>query len=355
VGTYIRKAFSLGPFRLNLSRSGLGASFGVKGARIGAGPRGMYVHAGRGGLYYRQYLNPATRRSGIIEPPVPESPSPQTLLRPIESADVTQLSDSSSAELLEELNRVRTRIQLAPAAVFLFALTFAGLGAVNLQPWAYAAAALALLLALLFLRHIDVTHGTAILRYDLDPEAEAAFSSLRTGFDQLRSSSAIWHIQASGETDDWKRNAGASRLIDRQSIYPLFAVPPRVHCNLEVPMLPAGRQKLYFFPDRLLIYDRAGVGAVQYSELSAESAQTRFIEEGPVPTDSQVVDRTWKYVNKSGGADRRFSNNRELPIVSYGVLHLASATGLNEMFNCSSPENAAAFAASISRLNVRTK
>jgi hypothetical protein len=57
MGFYIRKAFKAGPFRLNLSKSGLGVSFGVKGARIGSGPRGSYVHAGRYGLYYRQQLS----------------------------------------------------------------------------------------------------------------------------------------------------------------------------------------------------------------------------------------------------------------------------------------------------------
>src|SRR6266849_4502258 len=43
MGFYLRKAFGFGPFRLNLSRSGLGVSFGVKGARIGVGPRGSYT------------------------------------------------------------------------------------------------------------------------------------------------------------------------------------------------------------------------------------------------------------------------------------------------------------------------
>jgi hypothetical protein len=57
MGWYIRKAFSAGPVRLNLSKSGLGLSFGAKGARIGAGPRGLYTHFGRGGLYYRSSHN----------------------------------------------------------------------------------------------------------------------------------------------------------------------------------------------------------------------------------------------------------------------------------------------------------
>jgi len=53
---YLRKAFKKGPVRLNLSKSGLGLSFGITGARIGVNSRGTYVHGGRHGLYYRKNL-----------------------------------------------------------------------------------------------------------------------------------------------------------------------------------------------------------------------------------------------------------------------------------------------------------
>ena len=66
MGWYLKKAFKIGPFlRLNLSKSGVGFSFGVKGARIGRGPRGTYVAAGREGIYYRQSLKP---RPGLSLP-----------------------------------------------------------------------------------------------------------------------------------------------------------------------------------------------------------------------------------------------------------------------------------------------
>ncbi len=55
MGLYLRKGFRAGPLRLNLSKSGLGISGGITGARVGIGPRGAYVHGGRHGLYYRQY------------------------------------------------------------------------------------------------------------------------------------------------------------------------------------------------------------------------------------------------------------------------------------------------------------
>ena len=57
MGWYLRKSLNLGPIRINLSRSGLGMSAGAKGLRVGTGPRGKYLHAGREGLYYRISLD----------------------------------------------------------------------------------------------------------------------------------------------------------------------------------------------------------------------------------------------------------------------------------------------------------
>src|SRR5439155_9227662 len=60
---YLKKSLRFGPLRFNLSKSGIGVSAGVKGFRLGTGPRGNYIHAGRGGIYYRQTLG-ARRRGG---------------------------------------------------------------------------------------------------------------------------------------------------------------------------------------------------------------------------------------------------------------------------------------------------
>ena len=58
MGFYLRKSFRAGPIRFNLSKSGIGVSAGVRGARIGITSQGRsYVHAGRGGLYVREYLD----------------------------------------------------------------------------------------------------------------------------------------------------------------------------------------------------------------------------------------------------------------------------------------------------------
>ena len=109
MGFYIRKGFNFGPIRLNLSRSGFGASVGVKGARLGITPRGeTYVHLGRGGLYYRQTLTRNSHQGGVpnYRPPMP---LPGEQLQEITSASAETIVDSSATDLLRELNLVLNR------------------------------------------------------------------------------------------------------------------------------------------------------------------------------------------------------------------------------------------------------
>jgi hypothetical protein len=114
MGFYLRKSLSVGPLRFNLSKSGIGVSAGVRGLRIGSGPRGNYVHMGRHGLYYRATI-PSDAPSPYAPSPISLptlTPTPTTHddLTEIESADVTQIVDSSSSDLLAELNNKRTKV-----------------------------------------------------------------------------------------------------------------------------------------------------------------------------------------------------------------------------------------------------
>src|SRR3954468_10310539 len=67
MGLYLRKSLRVGPLRFNLSGSGIGVSTGIPGLRIGTGPRGNYIHAGRGGLYYRKSLGRIKRSTSTTD------------------------------------------------------------------------------------------------------------------------------------------------------------------------------------------------------------------------------------------------------------------------------------------------
>ena len=104
---------------------------------------------------------------------------------------------------------------------------------------------------------------------------------------------------------------------------------------MEIPLIPVGKQTLALMPDRLLVFEPAGVGAIAYEDLTLECAESQFIEDENVPKDATVVGKTWRYVNKKGGPDRRFKDNRELPVCAYDQLHFSSPQGLNELLQLS--------------------
>ncbi|GIV55354.1 MAG: membrane protein [Candidatus Kapaibacterium sp.] len=343
MGFYIRKALKVGPLRFNLSKSGVGVSAGIKGLRLGTGPRGYYVHMGRGGLYFRKSLSSPGGRAaaragtpqhlpGLGEPSGPEVPlGTVEPLHDVESASVQEMVDASSAELLREMNEKRKKVRLLPGAIALSIIGTLLLFAAGMPTW------LIVLLGTLAIGFCwlasmkDELRKTTVILYDLEPEVESAYERLHDAFGSLRSCSRIWHIEARGEVRDRKYHAGASGVVKRKQISLTTGGPPFVKTNVEVPLVPVGKQVLAFMPDRLLVFEPAAVGAISYSALNLSVAEIQFIEEESVPHDATVVGRTWRYVNKKGGPDRRFKDNREIPICAYEQIHLSSSTGLNEV------------------------
>lgn len=77
--------------------------------------------------------------------------------------------------------------------------------------------------------------------------------------------------------------------------------------------------------------DGRTVSAVAYSNLSIVRQDSNFIEEGQVPRDAQIIRHTWKHPIKNGGPDRRFRDNRQIPVCRYEVMHLRSSSGVNDL------------------------
>lgn len=181
------------------------------------------------------------------------------------------------------------------------------------------------------------------LFYELDETEQRRHSVVQESFGILLKCRRIWRIESESATVDLKRNAGASSLVRRAITSVTTLTPPRVETNVQVPCINLGRSQLYFLPDTILYRDGSGFGAISYSDFRLEQGFTRFIESGEVPSDATVVDHTWQYVNKNGGPDRRFSNNRQLPILRLGVLVFNSSKGLNIQLNTSDPEKSVGF------------
>lgn len=219
---------------------------------------------------------------------------------------------SSAAEVLDHLNRAyarRPRMTRMLAAVLAVAVV-AGLsfGASVTAAVGFAVVGLAVLG---FAFAAETAESSARLEYRLEGVPAARYQQVLETFRALERSGPVWHIEIRGEQ--------RRRRIVRRRARPARRVPPRVHCNLRVPSLRAGRQRLYFFPDRLLVYERSVVWAVYYADVRVEV-----------------------------GLVHRSATGRP-----HAVLAVRSGAGLQAVFQCASRPAAAEFAAAVAQLSGR--
>ena len=348
--SYFRKSLNFGGFRVNLSKSGIGYSYGIKGFRISTGPRGTYATVGAGGFYYRERIDKPKTPHRDATPP--KNSLPHQPPGVVETADVSELVDTSSETVLSEINDRKSKMRITAICVPVGILVTVILVANELAVAAVVSTACFLALAALSYR-VDKQRRTTSLFYELEGEPFSRFTQLQQSCQALSRSQMAWRVETNQATWDWKRNAGASSLITRRPITVGNISPPCIETNVDIWGINAGNMKLYFFPDRLFVEQNGEYGAVSYDSLNIDCSPSRFIEDGWVPRDAQVVGHTWKYVRRDGGPDRRFSNNRQLPILSYAHLEIHSSSGLNLHLQVSSISYAQAFSAQFVRTSAR--
>jgi Protein of unknown function (DUF4236) len=348
---YLRKSISVGPFRFNLSKSGVGLSVGVRGLRIGTGPRGHYIHAGANGFYYRASLGHAGQKPPRSSQPARFQTPSQQQLQPvdnvemvdIESGDVLEMTDARFQDVIDEINRkarqVRTSLVLGLSTALLAFLGWS----MTQNPWMFAIVPPGYLLGY----WLDSYQRTTVLFYELDPTLADLYQRFVAAFETMARCHRTWHIPSGGQVRDiatWKRNAGAGYLIKRNLTTLSQKLPAVVKCNFDPPHVRVGKQELYFFPDFALVLASGKAGAVTYDRLEMRVEPSRFIEDGDVPSDAQVVGQTWLHPNKRGGPDRRFASNRQIPVCLYEAVHFSSSTRLNELIELSKVGVAEGFA-----------
>jgi len=278
---YLRKSVRAGPFRFNLSNSGVGVSVGVKGLRIGKGPRGHYVHAGREGLYYCASLGGAART-----PPRLPSSSPQTKIYAersgvtmieIQSGDVAAMRDATVSELVEDLNKKKAQLPLG----ILAACGFVVVGALLMLPQLnsgeqsvrFIVGSVALLCALpgwAIGEWFDSYKRTCVLLYNFEETSAAAYRKVTESFDALASCHGQWHIASGGAVLDlttWKRNAGAAHLVNRKHAQLIYTLPKVLRSNVTPPAITLNSRVFFFLPDIVLVKQYGRFGAIGYNDL----------------------------------------------------------------------------------------
>lgn len=327
MGIRMRKSINLGGgFRINLSKSGVGYSWGVPGYRITKTATGQTR---------KTYSIPGTGVSYNETVPKKKKPSAQQNISPIDQNVVDQqeiqsgdISNFKSAEYREMLQRLSKIILYNRTTTFLIIFIFLFPD----NPF-FVVGFIGIFLKIFVRTKLPIT-----FIYEMDDASQADYKKRITAWRHLASAKGLWQIVQSGTVINKKVEAGASRKIRRQKFSISSKLPYYIKSNVDVVMLKLRKEKLLLLPDKILIIRGRKIGAESYENLNIDVHPQRFIEEDAVPKDTKIVGQTWKYVNKNGTADKRFKNNRQLPICLYGEITLTSASGINVMIHCSNLE-----------------
>jgi hypothetical protein len=238
-----------------------------------------------------------------------------------------ELVPTGADDLVSQLNEAGRRMPLALATVLIVIVLALAAGGV--------ATVVLLVLGIplvVWLHQRDGARRSVVAFYNVEDDHERWFTQLVEIFEELVGMSNAWRVNASGRvgsTYQYKVNSGASEIVKRVDAKRTLKGPRLLATNIAVPSVESGRQSLHFLPDRLLIRDGKQFSDVEYGTLAAAYSAQRFIESNRKPRDSQQVDTTWQYVNVKGGPDRRFKNNRKLPVMLYGQVDLSAPNGLH--------------------------
>lgn len=357
-----RKRLTLFPgFRINLSKSGMSATVGIRGLNVNVGRNGAFLNIGipGTGIYDR-------KRIGDIPADVKDKP----VITPEENR-FTQYLPSSATEIKsfvpelltsegffglkesivkaqEEKTNLRNEYRSAKAkhsfSAFLLVISYLLIFGFFIK-W--------------FKNNCMTKKQDAIdvrkiyedfkleIDFNLDNQAFNEYISLENHFDLLSKSIKIWDITASQENDMVKTRSAASSSVTRTTVS--FERDQLDYINtkyIPLKLNNANGGSLYIYPGFLVMPSKISTAfaLIDFRDLRFEHHAQRFIEKEGVPSDSQVIDQTWRYVNKNGSPDRRFSNNYQIPIVRYYEINFKTEKGLNESYQISNPETGQAFA-----------
>lgn len=337
MGLRYRKSLNFGGgFRINLSKSGVGYSWGGKGFRVSKTSRGTTRGTasipGTGISYVKETGKGKrnTQNRGSAASPQPSPASENGNLYDTQNIQNNAAAEMVSAGLEDMLETAGQALKWDKIANWGFWVTLI---------FGFAFPLFLILTAIFAALKIYIRNkGTILLDYRIDAEEQADIDRRMNPMIKIAECDKVWRILQASKVIDKKYSSGASSTVNRSPCKTSTKAPFPFKSNLPAASFKTGKETLLFLPDKLFIMQGSKIGALNYSDISASIGSTRFVESESVPKDAQIVGETWKYVNKAGGPDKRFSDNKKLPICLYGKLELTSASGLNTVILFSNPK-----------------
>lgn len=318
MGFRIRKSFGGKNFRVNISKSGVGYSYGVNGFRktkMANGRNRTTISLKGTGFSYVSESSKAIKSSNQTRNNQSITSMQEKMENDIDNVNEILFEESNEEEFVNAVQKAKKMYNLAILLIIIGCFCIFGGGFIVCS---FVLIPLGIYLMYNFKKNLKVN-----VEYEFD-ENENEYSEYKEVWLKLNKNQKLWEIITSTTNTDTRYTSGASRSVGRQivrfteKVFPYLAVD-----NQKILSLKLRKKEILFLPDKLLIIQGSQIALVNYPEMSIKLSEKRFAEDECVASDSKVVDHTWQYVNKNGTPDKRFANNRQIPVCLYGTIEIS--------------------------------
>ena len=345
-----RKRISVFPgFRLNLSKSGVSATVGIKGFNVNMGKNGTYINAGLPGtgIYDRIKLDSKVNTNQEQQEYQSQIPEDMIEIKSYQPEKLTSdglfgLKESiinarkTKEELKTNADEVKSKMKTAHILMIVSYILIFGI----------------------FIKWFKENYNTLKadaedaeetyvnfkldIDFDMDSSIKSEYSSLKNCFNKLSASGTVWDITGTRSNDRAKTRSLAETSMHRVPVSFNMDTLEYISSKYEAMKLhnSAGGD-IYIYPGFIIMANKNNVndfGIIDYRDIKIGHSDQNFIESESVPRNTKIVGKTWKYVNANGKPDKRFKDNPEYPITLYYKLTLETTKGFNEWYLFSNQE-----------------
>ena len=353
--TFRKRVKIIPGIHLNVSKSGISTTIGIRGANVNIGKRGTYLNTGipGTGISHRQKISNGNKNKPNLSP----DHSGRAPADNIISSDVQEITSQNMegvkqtimlahqqrVDLRRDILKVKAALAKTKSKQLLSYIFIFGL--FNKEKAAEIKADIEAQKSTIIELGEEVEKSYVALDIDFSEEMKTEYNSLIESFKALSHSKKIWDVTGAYDEDRRRTRSAASTVIKKNETIIGFKQLPDIKSKYEAMYFKnLNGADIYIYPNFVIMYEKKGkFGVIDYSELDFMAIRTRFIETGRVPKDSKVIDKTWAKVNKNGTPDKRFKGNYQIPIVAYGDIVMRTETGVNENWQFSNYEKCIEF------------
>lgn len=307
MGIRFRKSINLGKgFRINMSKSGPGFSWGGKGFRVtkkaNGGFRTTAYIPGTGLSYQKDFSNPL----GSSKKPTKKS-SKNIVDEQRETRDFgLDFKNLESTGLKDVLEEAGYKYPLRKIGLLIFV---SGIILTFVRP------ILVIIAIIGALMYFYKKESPVEIEYDFEGEAKEEYDLTNKLLAGILESDRVWLV------NNLEADLDRSVITDRIELEVKEGLNQGISTNVKAYSLIGGDLTLSFLPDALLIGKNGINKAVDYKDLQVDLRSENFLEEEKI-ADATFIEKTYLHTKKDGSPDKRYKENPELNLVEYGVLEI---------------------------------